>query len=291
MRLKRCLEARRRGRPHLCGASTSVRTSFISSTCKAIQPATWRSVPTAWKQSSTVLLFKEGDKEDLANYRPITLLPVLYKVFTSCILARIRRTLKETQPVEQAGFRRNFGTLDHIATCRRLIEASREHRLPLVMTFIDYKKAVEPVRVWEALEEQGVERIYVDGLRECYSHCTTVFHPFYNDVVVAVQKGVRQGDPISPNLFSACLEHVIRRCNWSNFGVNIDGVRLSHLRFADDIVLITGSPEHASEMLHRLDVEGSHCGLTINTSKTKVMRNQFSGDTPCTFERRCYRRR
>nr|CDJ93420.1 RNA-directed DNA polymerase (reverse transcriptase) domain containing protein [Haemonchus contortus] len=240
-------------------------------------------VPTAWKQSSTMLLFKKGDKEDVANYRPITLLPVLYKVFSRCTLARIRRTLEEAQSVEQAGFRRNFSTLVHIATCRRLIEASREHRLPLVMTFIDYKKAlirVEPVKVWEALEEQGVERIYVDVLRECYSHCTTLFHPFYNDVVVAVQKGVRQGDPISPNLFSACLEHVIRRCDWSNYGVNNDGVRLYHLRFADDIVLITETPEHASEMLHRLDEEGSHCGLTINTSKTKVMLNQFSGDTP-----------
>uniref|UniRef100_A0A7I4Z643 Reverse transcriptase domain-containing protein n=1 Tax=Haemonchus contortus TaxID=6289 RepID=A0A7I4Z643_HAECO len=100
-----------------------------------------------------------------------------------CILARIRRTLEEAQPVEQAGFRQSFSTLDHIATCRRLIEASHEHRLPLVTTFIDYKKAfdpVEPVKVWEALEEQG-ERIYVDVIRECYSDCTTVFHPFYKE--------------------------------------------------------------------------------------------------------------
>ncbi|KIH61485.1 hypothetical protein ANCDUO_08245 [Ancylostoma duodenale] len=52
-------------------------------------------VPVAWKQSSTILLFKKGDKEDLENYRPITLLPVLYKVFTRCILTRIRRTLDE----------------------------------------------------------------------------------------------------------------------------------------------------------------------------------------------------
>uniref|UniRef100_A0A7I5EB71 Reverse transcriptase domain-containing protein n=1 Tax=Haemonchus contortus TaxID=6289 RepID=A0A7I5EB71_HAECO len=80
-------------------------------------------VPTAWKQSLTVLLSKKGDKEDLANYRPITLLPVLYKVFTRCILARIRRTVDEAQPVERAGFRRNF-------SCLRLIEASPEHRLP-----------------------------------------------------------------------------------------------------------------------------------------------------------------
>ncbi|EYB96963.1 hypothetical protein Y032_0145g2508 [Ancylostoma ceylanicum] len=50
-------------------------------------------VPTAWKTSNTVLLHKKGEKEDLGNYRPISLLPVLYKVFTRCLLARIRRTL------------------------------------------------------------------------------------------------------------------------------------------------------------------------------------------------------
>ncbi|EYC03650.1 hypothetical protein Y032_0092g2539 [Ancylostoma ceylanicum] len=57
-------------------------------------------VPTAWKTSNTVLSHKKGDKEDLGNYRPISLLLVLYNVFTRCLLARIRRTLEEAQPVE-----------------------------------------------------------------------------------------------------------------------------------------------------------------------------------------------
>ncbi|PIO65665.1 hypothetical protein TELCIR_12647, partial [Teladorsagia circumcincta] len=52
--------------------------------------------------------------------------------------------------------------------------------------------------------------------------------------------------------------------------------RLNHLRFADDIVLITDFPKHASETVHRLNEEGSHYGFIINTSKTKVMRNPFS---------------
>ena len=153
--------------------------------------------------------------------------------------------------------------------------------MPLVLTFVDYKKAfdsVEPMKVWEALEEQGVEKIYIDVLQECYTDCSTTFRPFFDDVVVSVEKGVRQGDPISPNLFSACLESVVRRCDWSNFGLNIDGTLLNHLRFADDIVLITSSPEEASEMLDRLDQEGSHYGFTMNGSKTKAMRNRFAGD-------------
>ncbi|EYC04150.1 hypothetical protein Y032_0089g2247 [Ancylostoma ceylanicum] len=83
-------------------------------------------VPVAWKQSSTILLSKKGDKEDLENYRPITLLPVLYEVFTGCMMTRIRRTLDEAQPVQQAGFRRKFSTLDHLITCCQLVEVDRE---------------------------------------------------------------------------------------------------------------------------------------------------------------------
>ncbi|KIH60190.1 hypothetical protein ANCDUO_09565 [Ancylostoma duodenale] len=120
-------------------------------------------VPVAWKRSSTILLFKKRDKEDLENYRPVTLVVVLYKVFTHCLLTRIRRTLDEAQPVEQAGFRRKFSTLDHIITCCRLIETAPEYQEPLVLTFVDYKKAfdsMEPAKVWKALEEQGVEQRY-----------------------------------------------------------------------------------------------------------------------------------
>ncbi|KIH43812.1 hypothetical protein ANCDUO_26177, partial [Ancylostoma duodenale] len=107
---------------------------------------------------------------------------------------------------------------------------------------------------------------YTKVLSECYSGCTTVFRPFLNDIEVSVEKGVRQGDPVSPNLFAACLESVIR---WSTSGVLIDGRRLNNLRFADDIVLITSSPDDASEMLRLLDEEGRKAGLNINTTKTK----------------------
>ncbi|EYC36036.1 hypothetical protein Y032_0942g3147 [Ancylostoma ceylanicum] len=64
----------------------------------------------------------------------------------------------------------------------------------------------------------------------------TVFRPFLNDIKVSVEKGVRQGDPALPNLFSACLESVIRNCDWSTFGVLIDGGRLNHLQGAHKLL-------------------------------------------------------
>ncbi|XGW30151.1 hypothetical protein V3C99_009282 [Haemonchus contortus] len=102
-------------------------------------------VPTSWKTSKTVLLYKKGDPDDIGNYRPICLLSAIYKLFTRVILNRIGRILDEGQPCEQAGFRRGFSTIDHIHTLTRLIEVSRECKMPLCLTFIDLKKAFDAV--------------------------------------------------------------------------------------------------------------------------------------------------
>ncbi|VDO75541.1 unnamed protein product [Heligmosomoides polygyrus] len=74
-----------------------------------------------------------------------------------------------------------------------------------------------------------------------------------NDVIIDVKRGVRQGDTISPKLFSATLENVMRELEWEDMGVKVDGQQLHHLRFADDTVLITSSISQAERMLADFD--------------------------------------
>ncbi|EPB72197.1 hypothetical protein ANCCEY_08709 [Ancylostoma ceylanicum] len=62
-------------------------------------------------------------------------------------------------------------------------------------------------------------------------------NPFLNCIEVSVERGVRQGNLAPPNIFSACLESVIRKCDWSILGVLVDRERLNHLRFVDEIAL------------------------------------------------------
>ncbi|XGW32297.1 hypothetical protein V3C99_017105, partial [Haemonchus contortus] len=179
-------------------------------------------VPTSWKTSKTVLLYKKGDPDNIGNYRPICLLSVIYKLFTRVILNRIGRILDEGQPCEQAGFRKGFSTIDHIHTLTRLIEVSREYKMPLCLTFIDLKKAfdtVETEAVIEALGNQGVPTQYIRMLRELYDNFTTRISPFYKEVIINVKRGVRQGDTISPKLFSAALENIMRHLEWEDLGV------------------------------------------------------------------------
>ncbi|KAK6749886.1 hypothetical protein RB195_002102 [Necator americanus] len=120
-------------------------------------------VPKQWKTSKTVLLYKKGDPHDIGNYRPICLLSVIYKLSTRVILDRIEKVLDEGQPCEQARFRKGLTfekkkTIDHVYTVSKFTEVSREHKMPLCLTFIDLKKAfdsVEAEAVVEALDNQG----------------------------------------------------------------------------------------------------------------------------------------
>ncbi|KAJ1366370.1 hypothetical protein KIN20_027010 [Parelaphostrongylus tenuis] len=176
--------------------------------------------------------------------------------------------------------------MDHIHTITRLIEVSREYKQPLCLTFIALKKAfdsVETEAVIEALDNQGVPTRYIMILRELYKDFTTRISPFYNNITIDVRRGVRQGDTISPKLFTATLQNVMRTLEWDEMGVKIDGRQLNHLRFADDIVLITPNISQAERMLTDFDNACGKIGLQLNLTKTMFMRNGWVSNAPFTL--------
>ncbi|CAM4498195.1 unnamed protein product [Leuciscus chuanchicus] len=175
-------------------------------------------IPKQWKTAKTVLLFKKGDRELLTNYRPITLLSAVYKIFTKVLLNRLAKQLDEQQPVEQAGFRSGFSTMDHVQVLNQLLERTREYKMPL----------------------------------ELNSNCATTITLFDRPLNIKVGRGVKQGDTISPKLFTACLEQIFRQLNWDEVGIKINGRWLNHLRFADDIVLIGCSAVDVQQRLDQL---------------------------------------
>ncbi|GBP28949.1 Craniofacial development protein 2 [Eumeta japonica] len=168
-------------------------------------------IPKQWTESNIILLFKKGNHSDMGNYRPISLMSNIYKNFAKVILKRIERKLDEQQPIEQAGFRRDFSVLDHIHTSRKE-KCSR------------YKR------------------------REA-------------------------GDPLSPALFLAVLENIFRKIEWRDLGININGRSITHLRFADDIVLFAKTPDDLGKMINDLASESAKFGLKLNPEKTKIMTN------------------
>ncbi|KHJ98627.1 hypothetical protein OESDEN_01381 [Oesophagostomum dentatum] len=149
----------------------------------------------------TVLLHKKGDPFSLKNYRPISILSVLYKLLAKVINQRLERVLDAEQPQEQAGFRRKYSTIDHLHAINELIERCREYRFPIFTAFIDYEKAFDTVEMnalWNALQDQGVHSHLIAVLRYVYDHAHSVVQIGETKIAVNIERGVRQGDPLSP---------------------------------------------------------------------------------------------
>ena len=72
---------------------------------------------------------------------------------------------------------------------------------------------------------------------------------------IRILRGVRQGDPISPKIFTASIEEVFKNCDLEKRGIDIDGEKLTDLRFADDVALTTNSVKDMEMQLNTLNHE------------------------------------
>ena len=103
-------------------------------------------VPELWLRVNIVYKNK-GDNDDAKNYRPITLIICLGKFFTSVINERLNRHADIVELIleNQAGFRKNHSTVDHIFALNSLIELSHRFHKKMNCAFIDFEKTFDTV--------------------------------------------------------------------------------------------------------------------------------------------------
>ena len=98
---------------------------------------------------------------------------------------------------------------------------------------MDYEKSFDSVHtkaILTSLQEQGIEYVYIEILKDIYTESSVTVHLHKEIAEIGIKRGVRQGDTISPKLFTATLETIFRKLNWENKGLKIDGEFLSNLR-------------------------------------------------------------
>jgi len=250
-------------------------------------------VPSSWCIGIIKPIFKnKGSIDDPDNYRGITLLSCLGKLFTSVINSRLVDFIECTGLLgeEQAGFREGYSTSDHIFVLSSIIELYLSRHKRLYCAFIDYKKAFDLVdrsSLWSKLLSNGIngkilQVVYnmYDQAKSCVKKGQTLSKLF------ACQVGVRQGENLSPLLFAIYLNdfeyHVSRKYkglsalsdDFRNY-LSDDDVevffKMYVLLYADDTIVMAESPEELQDALDAVHNFCSFWHLTVNTTKTKVV--------------------
>ena len=136
------------------------------------------------------------------------------------------------------------------------------------------------------MSRQQVPHRYIALLERLYSGQTGQVITDKESKTFPISRGTKQGDPISPKLFSAVLEDVMREVidRWKSCGY---GVRLgdeaadtlTNLRFADDILLIATSKEMLCSMISDLQQAAKLVGLNMHMGKTKILTNSYARHT------------
>ena len=229
-------------------------------------------------------VFKSGEKSDMSNYRGITVGPVFAKLFAMIIERRLASWAEEhgVKARGQAGFRKNYRTTDNIFVLRSLIDKQKQARQKggsgkLYCCFVDFKKAFDTVPralLWQVLEDLGVQGRVLDIIKSMYAHDSAAVRTSEGlSEIFRCLMGVKQGCPLSPTLFGLYVDGLEKHL-LETAGIDapeLCGILVPLLLYADDLILMSTSPEG---LQRQLDALASFCEqrqLTVNLSKTKVV--------------------
>ena len=188
---------------------------------------------------------------------------------------RIKQTLDQRQPYDQHGFRPGCSIEDALSTVEGLVGRALEFQHVLWILSLDLRRAFDRVEfdsLFQALRQDGVDEPHLHLLSLLYSKQLGVVK---GQAMFFIQRGVKQGDIMSPILFNAALEMAFRR--WKRrlthhgWLLKRDAERLTNSRVADDILLYAKSLEELTQMSNWLLEELLQIGLAANAAKSKVL--------------------
>ena len=237
-------------------------------------------IPSIWRKSVITPIPKSASKDPCVplNYRGISLLSCMYKVYTACLNSRLSSYCEANNYLvdEQNGFRPKRSCQDHVYALSSIIRNRKSRGHDTYCAFVDFQKAFDWVSrdllLYKLVNTFNIHGRLFNNLSNIYSSSSAQIRlngkltPSF-DVI----SGVKQGDIISPVLFSMYLNDLATGIKELNCGIDINGFNFALLLYADDIVLTAPDEESLQKMLDFIKQWCDKWRMAINNDKTQVV--------------------
>ena len=232
--------------------------------------------------TSITLVPKVPNPSKVKDFRPIACCTVIYKLVAKILTTRMQSVIGDVVNEAQSGFIPGRQISDNILLATELIKGyTRTHISPRCLIKVDLKKAYDSIE-WSYLKSVMVELGFpVCFVRWVFTCISTVSYSILINGKPSqpfrAKKGLRQGDPMSPFLFAIGMEYLTRHLQQLqnlpdfNFHPKCEKLALTHLMFADDLLMFSRADTLSVEMLFAAFNNFSRAsGLEANLDKSNI---------------------
>ena len=187
----------------------------------------------------TLLEKKDKDKRNISNWRPISLINVDVKIGSKAIARRLETVLPQIIHHNQTAYVKGRTVLDTVRAIEDILEYTETHKINGKIIAIDFQKAFDSVSrnfIFGTVFNFGPSfKQWVYTFYNNISSC--VLNNGFSTGPFQVQRGVRQGDPLSAYLFIICMEilAINLRSEKSIRGIDVNNEEIKMGLFADDL--------------------------------------------------------
>ncbi|GJX41196.1 RNA-directed DNA polymerase, eukaryota [Tanacetum coccineum] len=182
----------------------------------------------------------------------------------------------------QSAFIKDRFILDGVLVINEVVEFIKKSRKRCLIFKVDFEKAYDCVN-WEFLEDimqqMGFGRKWCGWIRACLESATSsVLVNGSPTKEFALERGIRQGDPLSPFLFlivaeslNVAMQEVVQGGLFDGVKVGSDGIEVSHLQYADDTIFVGDwNRRNIISLMKLLKCFQMASGLKVNLNKSTL---------------------
>lgn len=232
-------------------------------------------LPVSCRRAVLSLLPKKGDLGLLENWRPISLMCIDYKILSKCLANRLKGVLDSIIQKEQSYCVPGRTIMDNLFVLRDIIDLSLVKKMDVGFLSVDQRKAFDFVShdyLFNVLKAFGFGDFFISAIKLLYAGASVLLKVGGGlSCPVPVERGIRQGCPLSGQLYSLAIEPLLCLLRRNLNGVVVPGVltgtTISLSAYADDVTVIISGKDDVSVLCNALQVYGRASSAEVNWAK------------------------
>ncbi len=219
---------------------------------------------------------KNKNRLYLKNWRPISLLNTDYKIIAKILALRLQNVLPSIINHDQTGYLKGRYIGENIRLLEDVTYFTENDNLPGIILSIDFEKAFDSLN-WhylaQTLHSYNFGEKFISYVKTLYNNIqSTVVNNGHSAEFFSIQRGVRQGCPLSAYLFLIALEPLA--CKLRNTkdikGIKVGNIEIKVSMLADDVTCFLNDTNSIMHTLNVLKLYSQSSGLKINIEKTQA---------------------